>query len=116
MKPRVTILLDVRFKSQRRLRGSGAGNLFGTQHLHVVAVQVNNLKKQTLKPGFHLIGSRVETGRHSSYGSTEFNLHRPTMSSGRMRLSSSASTVPMQYGVERKMMTPWCSGYKFQRV
>jgi hypothetical protein len=41
-----------------------------------VAPQVVNLKKQTLKPGFHCIGSsRVETGRSQAlWGSTELNL------------------------------------------
>jgi hypothetical protein len=34
--------------------------------------------KQTLKPDFHLIGSRVVTRRLSSYGSTGFNLYSPT--------------------------------------
>jgi hypothetical protein len=31
-----------------------------------------------LKPGFHFIGSRVETRRLSSYRSTGFNLYSPT--------------------------------------
>jgi hypothetical protein len=38
--------------------------------LGVAAYKLLNLKKQTLKPGFHFIGSRVETRRLSSYGST----------------------------------------------
>jgi hypothetical protein len=43
-----------------------------------------------LKPGFHFIGSRVETPRRlSSYGSTAFNLHSPTVE-GRVFCSSVA--------------------------
>jgi hypothetical protein len=41
----------------------------------------NLKKKQTLKPGFHLIGARVETGRLSdtgAYGSGGVSVHRPT--------------------------------------
>jgi hypothetical protein len=34
--------------------------------------------KQTLKPGAHIEGSRVETRRFQSYGSTAFNLYNPT--------------------------------------
>jgi hypothetical protein len=44
-----------------------------------VAVQVA-FERRILKPGFHLIGARVETRRLSAasiYGSGEVNVHRP---------------------------------------
>jgi hypothetical protein len=47
-------------------------------HPLLVAVQVVEFESKGLKPGFHLIGSRVESRRLSGYGSTAFNLHSPT--------------------------------------
>jgi hypothetical protein len=53
--------IPVTLTARRRCRGAtGAGRS--------VAVQIENLKKQTLKPGFHVIGSRVETGRFQAMG------------------------------------------------
>jgi hypothetical protein len=47
-----------------------------------VAAQVAFDESKVLKPVSHLIGSRVETGRLSSYGSTGFaNLYSPTRAS-----------------------------------
>jgi hypothetical protein len=55
--------------------------------LLVVAVQVACDEIKGLKLFFHFIGSRVETGRRSSYGSTGLNLYSPTS------YSSSASSA-----------------------
>jgi hypothetical protein len=46
--------------------GDGAGG-------QAVAVQVDPFGKQTLKPGFHFIGSRAETRRFQAMGSTGVN-------------------------------------------
>jgi hypothetical protein len=56
-----------------------------------------HLKKQTLKPGFHLIGSRVETRRLSSYGSSWIQRVQP-------RLASLAVAVQVEFA--SKLLKP----------
>ena len=60
--------------AQRRRRPGRAPCELG----HDVAEELHLFESRGLKPGVHIPGLRVETGRRSSYGSTGFNLYSPT--------------------------------------
>jgi hypothetical protein len=60
-----------------------------------VAAQVA-FGKHILKPGFHVIGSRVETRRLSSYGSTDCYLYSPTSRKWRIHTKWFATSIPSE--------------------
>jgi hypothetical protein len=66
--------------SALRYAGSVAVSVFPSpvaisqMHPETYRYKLTHLKKQSLKPVFHLLGSRVETTRFSSYATTGFNL------------------------------------------
>jgi hypothetical protein len=77
-------------------------------HLRV-AVQAE-FESRGLKPVLHYTGSRVETRRLSSYGSTGFNLHSLTSAANFVR--SFPRVVALQVAFEKQTLKPVFSFYR----
>jgi hypothetical protein len=66
---------------QRRQRAAVELPFSARRHLGVAKQQLNSKARIfVLKPGYHFVGSRDETGRgFELYGTTGFNLYSPTL-------------------------------------